>query len=48
MENENVNYSKEFEDKLLELIFSSVNSNSNVLHHRYYVELLNLGKIIMM
>lgn len=46
MENENVYIKKEHEDKLLELIFTSVNTSDNVLLHRYYIELLNFGKVL--
>jgi len=43
MENENIVNNQQVEDNLLELIISSVNSNNNVLLHRYYIELLNIG-----
>ena len=42
MENEN---DQQVENSLLELIITSVNSNNNILLHRYYIELLNIGNI---
>ncbi len=44
---ENEIYNKECEDKLLELIFSSISSNNNLLLHRYYIDLLTIGKMFL-
>ncbi len=43
MENEILIFNKELENELLELIYSSTSSSDNVLLHKYYIDLINIG-----